>query len=237
MTTVALLHPTKRDTRRLGLLYLMMGLGAPFAFMYVPRTLIVRGDAAATAANILAHQTLFRLGIFAELFSSIAFIFLALALYRFFEAVSKPQARALLALVLVAVAVSLLNVVNHVAALAVFRGAELGAAFDQSQRNALGMLLLGLHQRGIFVAEIFWGLWLFPLGTLAMRSGWFPRILGVLLLANGGAYVLAALVTLLLPEYARAVNAAVLPALLGELWFILWLFKGPAVQSPAPAPA
>jgi hypothetical protein len=198
--------------------------------MYVPRALIVRGDAAATASNILAHQTLFRLGIFAELFSSIAFVFLALALYRFFAPVSRPQARALLALVLVAVAVALFNVVNHVAALAVFRGAELGAAFDQTQRNALGMLLLGLHQKGIFVAEIFWGLWLFPLGTLVMRSGWFPRILGVLLLANGGAYVLAALVTLLLPEYARAVNAAVLPALLGELWFILWLFIGPAAR-------
>lgn len=98
------------------------------------------------------------------------------------------------------------------------------------------MLFLHLHADGNFVNEIFWGLWLFPFGVLVMRSRFLPRILGVLLIANCFAYVAAILISLLLPSYANVVFRAILPALLGELWIMLWLLiKGVKVQPLAAA--
>ncbi len=222
---------TRKQARVAGLLYLLMGLPAPFSLIYIPRILIVRGDASATAANILAHETLFRAGIAGELLSGIAFIFLVMALYRLLSSVNKAHASLMVMLVLVAVTIGFVNVVNNAVAVALFRGGDFLPVFDKPQRDALGMLFLGLHRQGLVVAQIFWGLWLFPFGVLVIRSGFIPRIIGVLLIINGFAYVAASLTSLLVPSYASVVTLAVLPALLGELWIMLWLLiKGVRVQ-------
>jgi hypothetical protein len=231
------MHPTKKDARVAALFYALVGLPAPFALIYIPRTLIVRGDAAATANNILVHETLFRLGIFGELFSAVAFLLLAMALYRLLSGVNKTHAALMVILVAISVAITFVNVVHNVAALTLFRGADFLSVFDKPQRDAVAMLFLGLHRQGLIVNEIFWGLWLFPFGVLVMRSGFLPRILGVLLIVNCFAYVAASLTSLLLPSYASVVSRAILPALLGELWIWLWLLiKGVKVQ-PLAAPA
>ncbi len=225
------MHPTVRDARVAGLLYLLMGLPAPFALMYIPRMLIVTGNATATASNILAHEMLFRVGIVAILVSSVLFILVALALYRLLSGVNKTHAALLVILVAVSVAIAFLNEVNNIAALTLFRGADFLAVFDKPQRDALAMLFLHMHGRGTVVNEVFWGLWLFPFGALVMRSGFIPRILGVLLLVNGSAYVVISVTSLLFPSYGSVVFNASLPALLGELWIMLWLLiKGAKVQ-------
>lgn len=231
------MHPTDRQARIAGLLYVFVAVLGFFSLMYVPRALIVRGDAAATANKILAHEMLFRSGIVAALVSAVFFVLLAVALYRLLSAVNKTQAALMVILVAVAVAIAFLNEVNSLAALTLFHGADFLSVFDETQRNALGMFFLGLHRQGHVVGEMFWGLWLFPFGLLVMRSGFLPRLLGVLLIVNGFAYVVASLTSLLWPAYAPAVSRAVLPALLGELWITLWLlFKGAKVQ-PAVAEA
>jgi len=220
-----------------GLLYLLMGIPAAFSLMYVPQTLIVPGNATATANNILASEMLFRIGIVSGLVSGTAFIFLVRALYRLLNGVSKTHASLMVTLVLVSVAIGFLNEVNNIAALTLFRGADFLAVFDKPQRDALAMLFLRLHAQGNFINEIFWGLWLFPFGVLVMRSRFLPRILGVLLIVNCFAYVAASLTWLLLPSYGNVVFRATLPALLGELWIVLWLLiKGVKVQ-PLTAPA
>ena len=229
------MHPTKKDARIAGLFYVLMGLPAPFALIYIPRTLIVRGDAAATAKNILAHEMLFRVGIFGELFSAVAFILLALALYHLLSGVNKTQASLMVILVAVSAAITFVNVVNNIAALTLFRG-DLLAALDKPQLEALGMLFLGLHRQGLVVNESFWGLWLLPLGLLVMRSGFLPRILGVMLVVNGFAYLTISFTGLLLPQYERMVFNSTFPAQLGELWILLWLLiKGVNVQPLAAA--
>jgi hypothetical protein len=215
--------PTTRDARIAGWLYILMGLPAPFALIYVPDKLIVRGNATATAANILAHQTLFRLGILAELTSLVLFILLVLALYHLLSGVSKALARVMVAFVLTSVAVGFLNVLNDFAALTLFRGADFLSVFNRGQLDALGMLFLGLYRQGQAIDEIFWGLWLLPFGLLVMRSRFLPRILGVWLIVNCFAYVAVSLTTLLLPAYANVAFNAAQPALLGELWIMLWL--------------
>src|SRR3989338_1524927 len=164
------MHPTDKAARVAGAVYLSLVVTAPFSLIYIPRTLIVRGNATATANNILAHETLFRLGIVADLISSVIFIFLVLALYRLLSGVNKTHASLMVALVLVSVAVGFMNVVNNIAALTLFRGADFLAVFDKPQRDALGMLFLRLHGQGLVINEMFWGLWLFPFGVLVMRS-------------------------------------------------------------------
>lgn len=230
------MHPTNRTARVAGLLYLLMGLPAPFSLIYVPRTLIVPGNATATANNILAHEMLFRAGIVTGLASAVSFILLVIALYRLLSGVNKTHAALMVILVVVSVAIAFLNEVNNIAALTLFRGADFLSVFDKPQRDALAMLFLGLHRQGLAVDAIFWGLWLFPFGVLVMRSGFLPRILGLLLIVNCFAYVAASLTSLLLPTYGVVVFRAVFPALLGELWIVLWLLiKGVKVPSVAAA--
>lgn len=230
------MHPTVKAARIAGAWYLSLAI-APFSLIYVPRTLIVRGDATATAKNILASEMLFRMGIVVELASAVFFVLLVMALYRLLSGVNKNHARLMVGLVLVSVAITFVNVVNNIAALTLFRGADFLSVLDKPQRDALGMLFLRLHSQGTFVNEIFWGLWLVPFGLLVMRSGFLPRILGVLLVVNGFAYVAISLTWLLLPVYGSVAFNASMPALLGELWIMLWLLiKGARVQ-PLPAAA
>ncbi len=230
------MHPTNNTARVAGLLYLLMGIPGAFSLMYVPLTLIVPGNANATANNILASEMLFRIGIVSALISGTSFIFLVRALYRLLNGVSKTHASLMVTLVLVSVAIGFLNEVNNIAALILFRGADFLAVFDKPQRDALAMLFLRLHGQGNFINEIFWGLWLFPFGVLVMRSRFLPRILGVLLIVNCFGYLAASLTWLLLPSYGNLVSRATLPALFGELWIMLWLLiKGAKVQRLAAA--
>jgi hypothetical protein len=217
------MQPTSKTARVAGALYLSMVVTGPFSLIYLPNALIVPGNAAATAAKVLASEMLFRLGIVADLVGSVMFILLALALYRLFSGVNKTHASLLVALVLVSATIGFMNVLSNIAALTLFRGADFLAAFDKPQRDALGMLFLRLHGQGNIVNEVFWGLWLFPFGVLVMRSRFLPRILGVLLIVNGFAYVAISLTSLLFPEYGSLAFRASQPALLGEIWIMLWL--------------
>ena len=191
------MHPTDKAARVAGAWYLSLAVTAPFGLIYVPRALIVAGNATATAGNIRAHEALFRLGIVADLSSVVLFIFLVLALYRLLSGVNGTRAAQMAALALVSAAVGFTNVLNNIVALTLFRGADSLAVFGQPQLDALGMSFLGLHHQGLVINEIFWGLWLLPFGLLVIRSGFLPRILGVLLIVNCFAYVAASLTSLL----------------------------------------
>jgi len=226
------MHTTKKAARVAGAVYLSLVLTAPFSLLYVPGKLIVRGNAAATASNILAHETLFRLCIVSELLSSVIFICLGLALYRLLSGVNKTWAGAMLALVLVSAAVGFLNVLNYVAALTLIHGTDFLGAFETPQRYALGMLFLRLHGQGEMMNEIFWGLWLFPFGLLVFRSGFLPRILGVWLMLACFVWVALSLTALLFPPYYEAAFKMAQPVLFAELAIMLWLLiKGAKVPT------
>ena len=230
------MHPTDKAARIAGAVYLSMVVTAPFSLIYVPGKLIVRGDATATANNVLAHETLFRLGIVADLITSIIFICVVLALYRLLSGVNKTLASLMVALVLVSAAVGFINVLNNIGALILFRGSDFLTVLEKPQRDALGMLFLRLHGQGNVINEMFWGLWLFPFGVLVMRSRFLPRILGVWLVINGFAYLTISLTGLLFPPYMDKVYNIAFPVLFGELAIMLWLvIKGAKVQPLAAA--
>jgi len=220
-----------------GLLYLLASIPGFFALMYVPSRLIVHGNATATANNIAAHETLFRLGIAADLICQAGFIFVALALYDLLKGVNRRHASLMVLLIVVSVPIAFLNELNSIAALVLVRGADFLSIFEKPQREALAMLFLNLHHHGFVVAEIFWGLWLFPLALLVYRSRFLPRFLGVWLALAGFAWVILSLTGVLLPQYADKVNTYLQPAILGEIAFMLWLvIKGaepPALNAAA----
>jgi Domain of unknown function (DUF4386) len=195
---------------------------------YVPDKLIVHGNAAATANNIAASETLFRLGIAGELLGQAAFIFVALALYDLLKEVNRRHATLMVMLIVVSIPIAFLNELNSFAALVLVRGAEFLSTFDKPQRDALAMLFLNLHGRGFVVAEIFWGLWLFPLALLVYKSQFLPRFLGVWLALAGFAWVILSLTSVLLPQYQDKVYAYSQPAIVGEIAFMLWLLIGGA---------
>jgi hypothetical protein len=227
------MHPTNKAARIAGAVYLSMVITAPFSLIYVPGKLIVRGNAVATAENILAHETMFRLSIFGDLVGQVIFICLAIALYRLLSGVNKTWAGLMVAFVLVSAAVGFLNTLNNIAALNLFRGGEFLTVFDKAQRDALGMLFIRLHNQGIFIDEIFWGLWLFPFGLLVFRSGFLPRFLGVWLMINCFGYVALSVISLFFPEYYQAAFTYSQPVLFGELAVMLWLLiKGAKVPVP-----
>jgi hypothetical protein len=213
----------KKTARLAGLLYVLLGIPAYFSLMYLPKKLIVSGNAAATAARIRGSEALFRLGIVGGLVSMVGFLFLALVLFRLFEEVNRKQAFLLLIFVLVQVPIAFLNEVSSLGALKLLGNADFLSVFGAPQREALAMLFLNLHSQGIFVSEIFWGLWLFPFGVLVCQSGFIPRALGIWLLINGGAYVALSFTALLSPQAYTAAFRAAFPLLLGELAIQLWL--------------
>jgi len=213
----------KNPGRFAGLLYVVSSIFGVFGLLYVPSKLIVRGNATATAHNIAGSETLFRLGIAADLIGQALFILVALALYNLLKEVNRRHALTMLTLILVAAPIAFLNELNAIGALVMVRGADFLALFDKPQRDALAMLFLNLRSYGFDIAGILWGLWLFPLGLLVYRSGFLPRILGVLLMVNCFAFPINSFTRLLLPQYAHIVSRWTMPLMFGELLFMLWL--------------
>lgn len=220
----------KKQSRIAALLYLINGLPAPFALLYVPNTLIVPGDAAATANNVRNAAGLLRAGIAVELFSATVAIFAILAFYRLLKAVSHTHALAFLILFLLATPISYLNVLNDLAALTFARGpAFLSGAFAKAQLDAFVLFFLRLHNQGIILAQIFWGLWLFPFGIVVLRSGFIPRFVGIAVMIAGSGYVIASSISLFLPPSARGFADLAMILGLGELaflWILIWGAKG-----------
>jgi len=224
--TVAAHTSINRTARLAGGLYLALSPFSFFGIIYVPSVLVVPEDAATTARNILASELLFRSGTVSHLFGQVIHVFLVLALYRLLKSVNVGHAVLMVVLALVPVPMAFLNEVNHFAVLHVLSSAGDGA-FTPTQLQAQAMLFLDLRDRGILLAQIFWGLWLLPLGILVFRSGFLPKVLGILLIIAGAGYVIDCGTQLLFAGLATISQFT----FVGELLFPLWLLiKGVNVE-------
>src|SRR5215467_6723771 len=155
------MHSTKKTARIAGLLYLVNGITGFFGIIYVPTKLIVSGNAAATASNILSSERLFRLGIVSQVICAAEFIFVLWILYRLLAGVNKMQASLMVMLGLAFVPAMCMNVLNQIAALTLLRGENFLAVLDKRQLEAMAMLFLDLHRYSYIVGSIY-GLWFFP---------------------------------------------------------------------------
>jgi Domain of unknown function (DUF4386) len=218
------MNSPKRLARTAGVLYLLVGIFGGFAEGYVEPKMYVAGNAAATAGNVVANPGLVRMGVVADLVDGTAFILLALVLYILFKGVNKSVARALLVFVTLATAITCLSAVFEFEGLRVATGAVNLAAFGSGGSNALVLLLLDTQHYGLLIAQIFFGLWLVPLGYLAYKSGWFPKSLGVLLVVGGACYLVDLLAAFLAPDLSRNIHAFIaIPFTIAEIWMVGYL--------------
>lgn len=207
-----------------GFWYLLLAVLSPLNLVFIPGNLVLSGDAAATAAAIAGSQRLFRLGMVTGIAGQIAFLIAGLAFYDLFEAIDKRQARILVTLVIASVPIAVFNALNQVAVLLLSDGASYLEVFTQPQREAAALFFLELFDAGFHIAGFFWGLWLLPLGILVLKSGFFPKVLGVLLFFGFGGYTVESATTLLFPEFVDSLAPFILTAqMISEIPFLLWL--------------
>jgi hypothetical protein len=219
-------------SRRAGALYfvfMLVGLVDLYGF----GGFIVPGNATATARNIMAAESTYRLGVLTDCLSLLLFVPLVVTLYNLLKDVDKWQAILMVLLVSVGVTVGFANVLNKMAPLVLLGGAEYLSVFTTPQLDALAQGFLNLNGVGSTIASAFWGLWLFPCGFLVIKSGLFPRVLGVLLLVAGFGLLTTSVTSIAFPAYERVVTRAMMPLGLGEFPFIFWLLvKGAKVRQP-----
>jgi hypothetical protein len=232
----------------------MVAIMAPFAEFFVRQGLVVPGNVAATAENIVASQLLFRAGFASDLVVFVSEVALAAVLYVLFRPVSGVLALVMAFARLAMVTILGLNLLNMLTALQLLTSAEYAAAFDKGQLQALAFVFLNAQSNGYALGMVFFGLHLAVLGYLVYRSGFVPRILGVLMVVSALGYLADSFTLFLVPQYAETLAVVVVvTALIGELPLTLWLLiKGlnverwhqralasttPIVPSPAPGRA
>lgn len=214
----------KRLARIAGLFYLLVAIFGGFAEGFGDPKMYVAGNAAATAANVLADPGLVRIIVVAHLLNGIFFVLTAMALYILLQHVNKSVARAMLVFVALAVGITTLNAVFQFEGLRVATDSAYAAAFGTAGSNALVLLLLDIQHYGTLSAQVFFGLWLAPLGYLVYKSGLFPRALGIVLVAASVCYLVDLLAAFLVPDFAKQIHSfiVIVPAI-AEIWMVLYL--------------
>ena len=215
-TTLDMVH-TARTT---GLLYLALAITGLLGYMLIRNQLFVGGNPDATLANLTQHEFLARLGIVLEMGVVITQALVALWFYRLFKSVNSFAAGSITAF----------GMVNAVAILV--SAALLATALDVSQDASLtvagatastAQLLYVASGHLWTIGGMFFGLWLIPMGWLALRSGWMPSVLGWVLMIGGAGYIANAVLSYLLPNTGPALDLLTIPATIGELWMVGYL--------------
>ena len=206
-----------------GLLYLAVAVAGGFS-EYVRTSNTVAGDAAATSANVAGHATLFQVAFAADLFDLPLFLALGVILYVVLKPVNAPLALAMLLLNVVSVAIQALNMLNHAGALLIATDPQFTTGLSAASAQAFVLLLLDMHRIGYLIAQIFFGLYLLPLGYLVFRSEFFPRVLGVALIVGCAGYIAGVATSFAGAGFESSIaNYLGLAGGLAELVFLAWL--------------
>jgi hypothetical protein len=223
-----------RLARMAGVLYLLMAAASGFAELYVRSRLVESGDAVTTARNIRESATLFRAGFVVDLVAVTAFLLTAMVLYLLLRHVDQLAAAAMVAFVAVSVAIQSLNLLNQYTALTIATSDDYLRVFGQEGADQLVSLFADLQHNGLLIAQMFFGLWLLPLGYLVIKSGYLPKVVGALLIAACFSYLTEMFVHFLNPGLGEDITpfTGTFEGV-AELVFMAWLLiKG--VNVPAP---
>jgi hypothetical protein len=231
------MNTIKAKARRAGALYVVF-LVVGLVDMYGFRHFVVAGDPAATARNIVTGELAYRIGILTDFVALLIFLPLVVSLYYLLREADKWHALLMVLLVAVGVSIGFVNLLNKLAPLVLLSGADGFSVFTRPQLEALASGFLSLNDSGNRIDAAFWGLWLLPFGSLVLKSDFFPRVLGVLLLVAGFGNLASSLAFMVLPAYEPLVSRAAMPLMLGELPMIFWLFiKGAHAPERQVAPS
>ena len=214
----------QRTARFAGVLYLVITIAAIMAHIYMPSQIIIPEDAAATVNNIKGSTALFRLGgVGSELVILLSELILAIVLYVLLKPVNKTLSLIAAVSRLIMTTVHGFNLINYFFVLTLVSGAGFLSAFDAGQINSLVMLFLEAHSYGFTIGIAFLTIHVFVLGYLIFKSGYFPKILGVLFIAAGVGYLVDSFALLLSASYETTPIYLSLPITISEIAFPLWL--------------
>jgi len=216
------LKSLKKTARQAGLIYFLFSIIAVIGEFFFP-AFLVSGDTAATANNISSNQFLYRTEILTGFITNIMFIILVVWLYNLFKEVNRKQAMLMLILVIVGISAALANLFNKVAPLVILSGTDYLSVFTKDQTDALITGFLRFHSKCSVIVTIFWGLWLFPFGFLVIKSGFIPKLFGILLWVAGLAYFIGSITALVSPLLRQVISPFLMPLYFGEIPIIFWL--------------
>ena len=218
------MNSNQKTARAAGLLYLVVIVCGIFSELYVRASVKVPGDAIATANNITSSEFLYRLGFVSDLIMITCYFLVAFFLYMILEPVNKNLAKLMVLFNLISIPIMCINMLNHSAALLLMSGADYLKVFETEQLQALVMLFLNFHNDGYLVAELFFGLYLFPLGYLVFKSECLPKILGILLIIGSIGDLTVFFTFFLFPNYIEIISQFFdPPAGIAEISLCLWL--------------
>ena len=208
-----------------GALYIVVIATGMFSLAYVPGQLQLTGNAESIVHSVTSHETIYRLGIVSWFANCVAFLLLPLAFFRLFHAVHRPAAILMVAFALMSIPISLVAASNEIDVLSLIGGKPPLQAVSLENRNAMVMRSLTAYDNGMFVAQLFWGLWLLPLGQLIWQCRAVPRAFGVLLLLGGVGYLIQEIGGVLSSSFGQTLLSqfATLPAAAGEIGLGFWL--------------
>jgi hypothetical protein len=217
--------------RTAGILYLVIIIAGALGQIFIRGKLIVPGDAASTAGNLMASQSLWRVGIAGDILMHIFDVPVMLALYLLLKPVNKNLATLAILFNLIQTAVLVVNKLNLLAPLFLLGNAEYLKALEPGQLQALANIPLRLHDYGFGIGLIFFGCVCLINGYLIFQSGFLPKVIGVLMALAGVSYLVNSVTLILAPAYAEMVVPILALALLGELSLSLWLLiKGVNIE-------
>ncbi len=226
------MNTNKRTARIAGSLYLIYIIATIFAD--ASRTkLVVFGDAAVTASNILASEWLFRIGFVSDVLAGVLFLLAAWALYVLLKPVNKNIALLFLLLNLGGVAVQCVNMLNLFSAALLLSGADYLKVFQTNQLQTLAMFFLYLHKNGFMIAQFFFAVWLFPLGYLIFKSGYLPKVLGIIVMIECFGWLMYPFQFFLFPGYEGISYLSFAIGFIGEFGLTLWLLIMGAKDQPS----
>jgi hypothetical protein len=237
------LFPTQRrdnmnsingTARMAGLLYLIYMITTIFADAFGRSKLVVLGDAAATSNNITASQGLFRLSFVGDLVSALFFFLAAWALYLLLKPVNKDLALLFMLLNLGGTAVYSINLLNQFAAILLLSGADYLRVFQPAQLQSMAMFFLTLQKNGAWISQVFFAAWLLPLGYLVFKSGFLPRILGIVIMVHFVGWLMTFFQFFLFPGFTAITYVTYPLGFISEFGLTFWLLiMGAKDQKPA----
>jgi hypothetical protein len=196
-----------------------------FSLAYVPKQIVDYDNPELTFNNILNKETLFMLGIASSVICYTAFIFLPIVLHLLFRPVNELYSKAMMVLAVISVPISFINLHNKYAILSIVSDSKLKTVTVNDELYQQIMMYLNSYDNGIFLTTLFWGLWLLPFGYLVFKSGFLPRILGVLLILGCFGYLINFFGNTLSGNYSSYVISKYLRFLpaIAEIGTCLWL--------------
>jgi hypothetical protein len=212
----------KKTARMAGILFLMMVVFGIAAEVLFRQKVFYSGEINATTNAILSHVLLYRMGVLSDMLMSVSYLLTALVLYKLFSAVNKNMAAAMVTFATAGSIILLINILNQIAPLYILNGNDYLCNFSTSQQQSLAMLFYNLYQHGYMIGQVFFALWVLPLGILIFKSGFMPKGLGVLFIIETIFGLIAVVIHFLIPNETLE-SILMIPMMIAEFSFMFYL--------------